>query len=113
MAAADRDLLEGEFSNECWKFDRDGAEADADRSVRLLDVVDGEPGDRCGPLGIEAQQQAGEPVFGLEGVAVRKASGGVPAGFVIHRLGGAVPSLGREAEITDDPSPFLMARPRR
>jgi len=37
-----------------------------DRSVRLFDVVDGEAGDRGGPLGIEEEQQAGEAVFGLE-----------------------------------------------
>ncbi|CAM5258857.1 hypothetical protein SXANM310S_02564 [Streptomyces xanthochromogenes] len=62
MAAANRDLLEGEFSDGCGKLDRDGAEADADGSVGLLDVVDGEPGDRGGPLRIEEQQQAGEAV---------------------------------------------------
>lgn len=102
MAAANLDLLEGQFSDGCGKLDWDGAEADADGSVRLLDVVDGEPGDRGGPLGVEEQQQAGEAVFGLEGVFVQQASGSVPAGFVVHRLGGAVPLLGREAEIAGD-----------
>jgi hypothetical protein len=43
MAAAERDLLECEFSDGCRECNRDGAEADADGSVRLLDVVDGEP----------------------------------------------------------------------
>ncbi|MET8563569.1 hypothetical protein ABZV75_24390 [Streptomyces flaveolus] len=56
MAAAYRDLLESQFSDGCGKLDRDGAEADADGSVRLLGVVDGEPGDGGGPLGIEEQQ---------------------------------------------------------
>ncbi|MFB7076519.1 hypothetical protein [Streptomyces sp. NPDC056308] len=41
MAAANLDLLEGEFSDGCGKLDRDGAEADADDSVGLLNVVDG------------------------------------------------------------------------
>ncbi|WP_329536911.1 hypothetical protein OG568_50880 (plasmid) [Streptomyces sp. NBC_01450] len=50
MTAANLGLPEGQFSDECGKFDRDGAEADADSSVRLLDVVDGEPGDRRWPL---------------------------------------------------------------
>lgn len=102
MAAAGRDLLEGQLSNGCGKVDRDGAEADADRSVRLLDLVHGEPGDRRGPLGVEEQQQAGETVFGLEGVIVQQAAGGVPAGFVVHGLGGATPSFGREGEIASD-----------
>ncbi|GAA1928747.1 hypothetical protein [Streptantibioticus ferralitis] len=99
MAAANLDLLEGQFSDGCGQVHRDGAEADADRSVRLLDMVDGEPGDRRGPLGIEEQQRAGKAVFGLESVVVQQATGGVPAGFDVHRLGGAVPSDGREAEI--------------
>ncbi|MDX3232595.1 hypothetical protein [Streptomyces sp. ME19-01-6] len=60
MAAANFDLLEGQFSDGCGQVHWDGAEAGGDGSVRLLDVVDGEPGDRCGPLGIEKQQQAGE-----------------------------------------------------
>ncbi len=102
MAAANGDLLEGQLSNGCGQLDRDGAEADADRPVRLLDVVDGETGDRCGPLGVEEQQQSGKAVFGLEGVVVQQASGGGPAGLVVHRLGGAVPPLGREAEVTGD-----------
>lgn len=95
-------LVGGEFSDGCRRFDRDGAEVDADGSGRLLDVIDGEPGDRGGPLGIEEQQQAGEAVFGLEGVVVQQTSGGGPAGLVAHRLGGAVPSLGREGEIAGD-----------
>jgi hypothetical protein len=73
MAAADLDLVEGEFSDGCGKPDRDGAEVDADRSAGLLDAIDGEPGDRGGPLGIEEQQQPGEAVFGLEGAIVQQA----------------------------------------
>ncbi|MFD4034771.1 hypothetical protein ACFWVP_30780 [Streptomyces sp. NPDC058637] len=88
MAAANLDLLEGQFSDGCRKLDRDRAEADADAAVRLVDVVDGEPGDRSGPLGIKEQQQASEAVFGLEGVVVQQTTGGGPAGLVVHRLGG-------------------------
>jgi hypothetical protein len=58
--------LEGEFSDGCRKFDRDGAEVDADGSGRHLDVVDGEPRDCGGPLGIEEQQQASEAACGLK-----------------------------------------------
>ncbi|WP_159403856.1 hypothetical protein [Streptomyces sp. NRRL S-646] len=102
MAAVDRDLLEGEFSDGCRKFDRDGAEADADGSVRRLDVVDSEPLDRGGSLGIEEQQQAGEAVFRLESVVAQQSTGGVPAGVVVHRRGRTVPSHGRKAEIAGD-----------
>ncbi|GAA4230263.1 hypothetical protein FHR32_007055 [Streptosporangium album] len=33
---------------------------------------------------------------------MQQAAGGGPAGFDVHRLGGAVPSLGRKSEITGD-----------
>lgn len=72
MAAANCDLLEGQFSDGYGQLDRDGAEAYAGCSVCLFDVVDGESGDRRGPLGVEEQQQAGEAVFGLEGAVVQK-----------------------------------------
>ncbi|MEU1296268.1 hypothetical protein ABZ439_28030 [Streptomyces sp. NPDC005840] len=65
-------------------------------------MVDGEPGDLRRPLGIEKQQQAGEAVFVLEGVVVQQTAGGGPAGLVVHRLGRAVPSDGREAEIASN-----------
>lgn len=48
-------------ANGCGQAHRDGAEANVDGSVCLLDVVDvidGEPGERCGPLGVEEQRQA-------------------------------------------------------
>lgn len=47
MAAANRDLLKGKLSDGTGQVDGDGAEADC--SVGLLDVVDSEPGDLCGP----------------------------------------------------------------
>ncbi|KPC86574.1 hypothetical protein ADL35_09780 [Streptomyces sp. NRRL WC-3753] len=105
MAAADRDLLEGRFGDGCRQLDRDGAEAEADCSVGLLDVVDGESGDRRGPLGIEEQQQADEAVFGLERVIVQQTAAGGPARLVVHRLRWAVravPSDGRAAESACD-----------
>lgn len=53
--------LEGEVSDGGREFDGDGAEVDAGACVRLLDVVDGEPGDRGGPLhrGATAGRQGG------------------------------------------------------
>ncbi|MEU7429188.1 hypothetical protein [Streptomyces sp. NPDC040750] len=75
MAAADRDLLESQFSHRCGKRNGDGAGANAHDSVSLLEVVDSEPGDRCGTLGIEEQQQVSEAASALEvvsyGVIVR------------------------------------------
>ncbi|MFE7045658.1 hypothetical protein ACFU9X_41530 [Streptomyces atratus] len=56
MAAANRDLSKGQFSERSGQVDRHVPEADADCSVSLFDVVEGEAGDRCGPLGIEEQQ---------------------------------------------------------
>lgn len=75
------------------------SEANADRSVRLPDAVDGQPGDRRGPLGTERSNSS--PAR-REGVVVQQAAGGGPGGFVVHRLRGAVPSDGWEAEITGD-----------
>jgi hypothetical protein len=92
MTAADRDLLKGQLSDGAGQVDGDGSEADANGSVGLLDVIDGEPQDRRGSLGVEEQQQASEAVFGLEGVVVQQTAGGGPAGLVVHRLGGAVPA---------------------
>ncbi|MFB7919294.1 hypothetical protein [Streptomyces sp. NPDC056061] len=86
MAAAGRDLLSGQVSDWCGKLDRNGAEADANGSVRLLNVADGEARDRRGPLGIEKQQQSGQAVFRLESVVVQQATGGFPASLVVHRL---------------------------
>lgn len=54
MAAANRDLLLGQVSDGCGKLDLDDTEADADGSVRILDVVDGEPGDRRGPPAVSS-----------------------------------------------------------
>ncbi|MFF7929209.1 hypothetical protein ACFZDP_50695 [Streptomyces mirabilis] len=71
-------------------------------------MANGEPGDLSGPLGTEEQQQAGEAVFGLEGVVVQQAPGGGPAGFIVHRLRGSAPPLGREAVSAGD---FLGAGP--
>ncbi len=51
MAAANRNLLKGELSDGGGQVDGDGAEAEADCSVGLLDVVDGEPGARAGRPG--------------------------------------------------------------
>ncbi|MFD7105298.1 hypothetical protein [Streptomyces celluloflavus] len=65
MAAANHDLVEGQFGDGCGKLDWHGAEADAGCAVCLLDVVDGEPEDCSGSLDVEEQQQAGEAVFGL------------------------------------------------
>jgi hypothetical protein len=65
-------------------------------------VADGEAGDYRGPLGIEKQQQSGQAVFRLESVVVQQAPGGGPASLVVHRLGGAVPLLGKKAEIAGD-----------
>jgi hypothetical protein len=55
-------------------------------------VVDGEPADRCRGLGVEEQQQAGEAVFGFDGVVVQQAPGDVPAVLVVQGLGRAVPA---------------------
>ncbi|WP_147266787.1 hypothetical protein [Streptomyces diacarni] len=53
-----------------------GAEPRRTRTApsRFLYVIESEPRDRGGPLGVEEQQQAGEAAFGLEGVLVQEAA---------------------------------------
>ena len=51
-----------------------------------VDVVDGHSADRCGPLGVEQDEQAGDPVFGLEGVVVQEPAGVFPPGFGVDGL---------------------------
>jgi hypothetical protein len=49
-----------------------------------LELLDGHLADRCGALGIEQDQQASEPVLGLEGLVVQQSARGVPAVLVIQ-----------------------------
>jgi hypothetical protein len=59
-----------------------------------VDVVEGQAADGCRVLGVEQDEEAGEPVFGLEGLVVQEAPGLVPAGFGVEGAGGAVPAGG-------------------
>lgn len=74
VAATGGDLFHGQLRDGSRQGDCDVAEADAEHLVGLLDVVGGQPGDRCRPLCIEEQQQAGQTVFGPDGVVVQQAA---------------------------------------
>lgn len=95
-------MLQGQISDGPGQGDRGVAEADADRSFRLVDVSGAQPGYCRELLGIEEQQQTGQAVFGPDGVVVQQAAGGGPADVVVHGLGWAVPLHGGEAEVAGD-----------
>jgi hypothetical protein len=63
------------------------------------DVVDGESPDGCGPLGVEQNEQAGDPVLRLERVVVQEPAGLFPAGFGVDGLLGPGPFDGGELEV--------------
>jgi hypothetical protein len=64
------------------EFDGLAAEAQPNCMIIDVDVVDSESADRCGPLGVEQDEQTGDPIFELEGAVVQKsAEFGVPNGF--------------------------------
>lgn len=45
-------------------------------------------------MGIEEEKQAGQSVFGFEGVVVQESASGVPSVLVVQRLGRAAPAVG-------------------
>ena len=80
------------------------------------DLADGHAADRCRSLGVEEDEQAGEPVFGLEVAVVQEPPRDVPAVLVIEEPRGSVPSGGRgevaggelaAAGPADEPAGFL------
>jgi hypothetical protein len=64
----------------------------------VVDLVGGEMGDRGDALGIEQEQQPGDPVRDVEGVVVEETSGVVPAFLGVVWAGGALPPGRAEGE---------------
>jgi hypothetical protein len=74
--------------------DRGGSEGDGDRGAVVADVVGRQLGDRGDVLGVEQEQEAGDPVLDRERVVVEEPACVVPA-FFARRAGLAGRSSGR------------------
>lgn len=64
-----------------------------------VDIIGGQTADGGRLLGVEQDEEAGEPVFGLESVVVEEAPGLIPAGFGVEGAGGSVPAGGGEVQV--------------
>ena len=91
-ALAGGDQLADQGGQRLGEGDRDAAEGDGDGVAVVVDVVGGELGDGGDALGVEQEQQPGDPVGGLEGVVVQESSGVVPAFLGVVRPCGALPA---------------------
>jgi hypothetical protein len=87
---------EGEGGQGLGQRDRHGPEEEPDGPIAGVDAVEGEPADGRGPLGVEQDQQPGDPVGGRDGVVVQEAAGLLPALVLVQRPGGAGPPDGGE-----------------
>ena len=79
---------------------RDGfaAEPQPDLVFACVDVLEGEPADRGGGLGVEQHEQPGDAVLGFDAVIAQQPSGVDPAGFGVDDAPRAVPLGGGEGQ---------------
>lgn len=102
------DELEDERSERFGHVDGLTSEVDLHLVAAGVDVVEGEAADRGGPLGVEEYEQAGDAVFGFDGVVVEQTACLFPAGFGVDDAGGAAPSGGGELQAGQ----FLVVGPQ-
>lgn len=98
VAAAGGDELSDEGVDRRGEDDGLAAEPEAYLGVAGLDVVEGELADRGCGLRVEQDEQAGDAVFGLDGVVVQQSAGVLPAGLGVDDAGWAVPPDGGELQ---------------
>ena len=79
--------------------DRFAAQPDAHLGVAGLDLVEGEAAGRGRGLGVEEYEQAGDPVFGFDGVVVQQAAGLFPTCLGVDDTGRAAPPGGGEVQL--------------
>jgi hypothetical protein len=72
------------------------AEPQPHLAVVVLHVFEGEAADRGGPLGVEQDEERGDPVFGLDGVVVQQPACLFPAGLGVDGSRRACPLDGRQ-----------------
>lgn len=93
-----RDDLPGQGIEGFGEHDGLVAETQAFFVVAGVDVMEGEAADRRRCLGVEEDEQAGEAVFGFEGVVVDQPAGLPPPGFGVDHPGWSAPADGCEVQ---------------
>jgi hypothetical protein len=88
----------GEVVQRGGQDDRAAAEAEEDAAVLVLDVPGGQDGDDAELLGVEQDEEAGDPVGGRAGAVVEEPPGVCPPAVLVERPGGAGPARGRGSE---------------
>jgi hypothetical protein len=91
------------------QLDRFASETQPHLLLVDVDVVEGEPGDRGGVLGVKQDEQSGDAVFGPDRVVVQQAAGLRPALFGVQGAVRAVPPGGGELETPRTAPPTATA----
>jgi hypothetical protein len=94
VALAGGDDGAGQVVDGVGQLDRCLAEGDPNVSVGDGDLVGGEQADGGRALGVEEQQQAGEPIIGVDCGVVQEFSDGSPAVIIVYRVDRAAPASG-------------------
>ena len=88
MALAVGDDIAGQGGDRLGQLDGHPAQLQTNVLGVDVDLLDAHPADRRGALGVEQDEQAREPILGVEVLVVQKPARGVPAMLVIQQLGG-------------------------
>src|SRR6266702_3802997 len=98
VALAGGGQVKDETGERFGEYDGFPAEPQVYFTAAGLDVTEGKAADGGGLLGVEQDEQSGDPVLGLEGAVVQQLPGLCPAPFGVDDAGGACPPGGREAQ---------------
>jgi hypothetical protein len=98
VASAVLNELQDEVGEGFGEDDGRAAELECDVVSGVVDVVGGEAADGPEVLGIEQEQEADDPVGGLQGVVLQEAGCVVPAFLAVVRSGRSLPADGGEGE---------------
>jgi hypothetical protein len=98
VALAGGNQVKYETGERFGEYDRFPAEPEGYFVTAGLDVTEGQAADGGGLLGVEQDEQSGDPVLGLDGVVVQQLPGLCPASFGVDDAGGPCPPGGREVQ---------------
>jgi hypothetical protein len=85
----------GQLVDGVGRPDWGAADVEAD-AISDQDLVGGQQADRRRALGVEKQQQAGEPAFGVKGGVVQQPAGGRPPVIAVECIDRTLPASGGE-----------------
>jgi hypothetical protein len=92
------DQLKDEAGYRLGEHDRGRAQQELDTVAVGVDVVGGELADGGDALGVEDQQEPGDPVGGLQAGVVQEPARVGPALLGVQRAAGALPAVGAEGQ---------------